>query len=352
MNLLDMNFLEMNFLHPEAFLLLLLLPFFWEKIPFLGSLFKKNSNKHNKKNIPVNFIESFKKIPLSFRQITRNFILSALASIALIFFVTALARPQTSSTGVEIEASGRDIMLVLDISRSMQAVDFFIDKKRVNRLDALKKVVNEFISARSGDRIGLVVFGDNAFTQCPLTLDHNILKKFVRDLQIGMAGDGTAIGSALGISLKRLKKIDSESKVAVLVTDGKNNSGKLSPEEAAEIAAKLKVKVYTVGIGSSKPAPFPMSDFFGRKVYRNQIMEFDSKTLKNIAALTKAKYFHAENLKGLEKIYKEIDELEERTEKQKTWTAYHEHFPKFLNYGIVFLLIHLLLSLSYFLKIP
>ena len=343
----------MNFLHPEAFLLLLLLPLFWEKIPFLGSLLRRKSkNKLHSKSIPVNFIESFKKIPFSFKQTTRNFVLSVVASLAFIFFVTALARPQTSSSGVEIEASGRDIMLVLDISRSMHAVDFFIKNKRVNRLDALKKVVLDFISARNGDRIGLVVFGDNACTQCPLTLDHTILKKFVSDLQIGMAGDGTAIGSALGISLKRLKKIDSESKVAVLVTDGKNNSGKLSPEEAAEIAAKLKVKVYTVGIGSSKPAPFPMSDFFGRKIYRNQIMEFDSTTLKNIAKLTKAKYFHAENLKGLEKIYKEIDELEERTEKQKTWTAYHEHFPEFLNYGIVFLLIHLLLSLSYFLKIP
>ena len=344
----------MTFASPEAFVLLIFLPFFIEELNLkrLLSRFFKNRPASPANSINHSFSDTHSSLPKSFRQRTRNPLLSLLAILAFILSVFSLARPQSDASFTEVEASGRDIMMILDISRSMHAMDFHIDRKRVNRLQALKKVVVDFIEKRKGDRMGLVVFGDQAYTQCPLTLDHKVLSKFVEDLEIGMAGNGTAIGSAIAIGLKRLKKIESESKVAVLVTDGQSNSGKLKPDEAAKIAKELDVKIYTIGIGSDKPAPFPVQDLFGRTRFRQQRMEFDEATLQSIASVTGAKYFRADNLEALENIYAEIDKIEERVEKAKTWVAYEEHFLPYLTASLLLFSIFYYLKYSFLLRVP
>jgi len=337
----------MSFEAPWAFLLLLLAPLFWE-----GVTNGRQRKKDSVQSLPHAFPSAHSSLPSSLRARLRPWVLSALGTISLIALVIALARPQTSSTFTEIEASGRDIMLVMDVSRSMYALDFHEEGKRINRLQALKKVVENFISKRRGDRIGLVVFGDQAFTQCPLTLDHQVLLKFVQDLEIGMAGDGTAIGSAIGVGLKRLKQIEAESKVMVLVTDGKSNSGKISPIESARISKSLGVKIYTVGIGGDGPAPFPVQDIFGRTVYRNRLMEFDEKTLEEIASITSGVYYRADDLKTLQRIYQEIDTIEERVEKENKWSFKEEHFPQPLFAGLTALFFYVLLANSMFLRLP
>ncbi len=345
----------MTFASPEAFILLLFIPFFIEELRIrrlLGRFSSKPSPSSGQSSINHSFSDSHSSLPKSFRQKIRRSLLSLLSLLAFTLAVFALARPQSDASFTEVEASGRDIMMILDISRSMHALDFKINGERVNRLKALKKVVVDFIEKRKGDRMGLVVFGDQAYTQCPLTLDHKVLSKFVEDLEIGMAGSGTAIGSAIAIGLKRLKKIESESKVAVLVTDGKSNSGKLKPEEAAKIAKELDVKIYTIGIGSGKAAPFPVQDLFGRTRYRQQKMEFDEATLQSIASVTGAKYFRADNLETLEQIYAEIDKIEERVEKAKTWVAYEEHFLPYLSLALILFFSYYSLKYSLFLKVP
>ncbi len=337
----------MSFEAPWAFLLLLLAPLFWDGL--------KGARKQKIKNLdslPHAFPSAHGSLPTSIRARFGPWILSVLGTFTLVALVIALARPQTTSSFTEIEASGRDIMLVMDVSRSMFALDFIEDGKRINRLQALKKVVKTFIEKREGDRIGLVVFGDQAFTQCPLTLDHHVLLKFVEDLEIGMAGDGTAIGSAIGIGLKRLKQIEAESKVMVLVTDGKSNSGKISPIESARISKSLGVKIYTVGIGGDGPAPFPMRDIFGRTVYRERLMEFDEETLQEIATITSGAYYRADNLETLSKIYQKIDSIEERVEKENQWNFKEEHFLEPLLAGIITLFLYILLANSLLLKLP
>ncbi|OVE79746.1 hypothetical protein BVY02_02370 [bacterium J17] len=283
---------------------------------------------------------------------TRGFVLSSLSLFSFCLLVVALARPQTSTSFAEITASGRDIMLVLDISGSMQAMDFSINNKRVDRLTALQAVTKEFIRKRKGDRMGLVVFGEQAFTQCPLTLDQRVLSQYVDALEIGMAGTGTAIGDAIAVALKRIKEIKSDSKVLILVTDGKDNTGTISPGEAAKIAKKLGVKIYTIGIGGNEPAPFPIRSMFGgvQLVYKE--MEFDEKTLISIAEETGAKYFHAKNTDKLQDVYKEIDSLEERKETRYEYIDHEEQFLSFLLLGIILLLAHETLRTSVYLKVP
>jgi Ca-activated chloride channel family protein len=175
---------------------------------------------------------------------------------AIALFLIAFARPQEGLKRTEILSQGVDIILAIDTSGSMQALDFKKDDDQVTRLTVVKNVVAEFIKNRKTDRIGMVVFGAEAFTQCPLTLDQNILLSFLKKLKIGMAGDATAIGSAIGISARRLKDLESKSKVIILLTDGRNNSGKIPPLQAAEIAKTLGIKIYTVGVGKRGKAPF------------------------------------------------------------------------------------------------
>jgi Ca-activated chloride channel homolog len=240
--------------------------------------------------------------------------------------VVALARPQLVQTIDEIEMSGRDIFLTLDLSGSMQAMDFELNDKRVDRLTALKHVVEKFLSSRPGDRIGLIVFGDKVFIQCPLTVDHSAVIRFVNALEIGMGGSGTAVGDALVVSLKRIQNIPEHSKVIILVTDGKSNSGAVQPKEAVELASKLGVKVHVVGIGGTEPAPFPAKDFFGVTRLVNRPMEYDEETLKLIAQNTGGIYFNAKDTSQLTSVYSEIDKLETRSVKSYQNRQVDEYF--------------------------
>lgn len=332
--------------YPLALALLMFLPLFLEE-GLLGKLFSR-------KREGVSFASSIPVQELKAHGLAkwRAPLLSILFTFAYSSLVVALARPQYGNTYSEVTSSGRDIMLVLDVSPSMEALDFSLGGKRVNRLTALQAVVTEFIKKRSGDRMGLVVFGGMAFTQCPLTTDQSILADFVSRLETEMAGTGTAIGDALTIALKRVRDIDSDSKVLVLVTDGKNNSGQVDPLSAATVAQELGIKIYSIGIGQDGPAPFPVRGLFGQTRYVNQPMEFDEETLKKIAETTGGLYFNATNTTRLIQIYDEIDRLEKRSEDTPQYVEWEEHFLPFLLTGLTLWFLAELLSVTAFLRVP
>ncbi len=332
----------MRFESPLFLLLLVLLPLF---------LRRKNS-KHQKESLLVSSAVALETIPSSLRLRFSKPLLTIFQTLSFILLVIALARPQSGTQFTEVDSSGRDIILSLDISGSMQALDFSLDGERVTRLAALKTVVKDFIEKRKGDRIGITVFGSEAFTQCPLTLDTETLKNFIDMLEIGMSGKGTAIGTGIAVALKQIKNIESDSKVVILVTDGKSNAGSLQPSEAAKAAAKLGVKVHTVGIGGEGVAPFPAQSFFGQQVLVNQQLEFDEKTLKEIAQITGGKYFFAKDTKTLQEIYAEIDTLEEREDKTLEFIEYEEQFFVFAAFGLLCFLLFQLSLHTVFLEVP
>ncbi|HSA59762.1 MAG TPA: VWA domain-containing protein [bacterium] len=265
--------------------------------------------------------------------------------------ILALARPQTGRKQTEILSEGVDIILTLDTSGSMRAMDFTIGGREVTRLDAVKAVVSDFLQRRPGDRLGMVVFGEQAFTQAPLTLDHDLLQTLLQDLTIGMAGDATAIGSAVGVSVNRLKDLKAKSKIVVLLTDGRSNAGDLTPKQAAEAAAAFGVKIYTIGVGSEGPAPFVIDSLFGpQTVY--QEADLDEPTLQEIAEITHARYFRAKDTKSLSEIYGEIDRLEKSQAKVKEYMEYEERFSWFLIPGLSLLLAEIVLTRTWLRKIP
>ena len=271
--------------------------------------------------------------------------------IAFILLIIGLSRPQSGKTITEITSDGVDIVLALDTSGSMRALDFELKGKRVERLDIVKNVVRNFIKKRASDRMGLVVFADEAFTQCPLTLDHGILVEFLKKIEIGMVGESTAIGSAIGISINRIKEIKSKSKIIILLTDGRNNRGSLKPLKAAELAKTYGIKIYTIGVGSHGKAPFLVDGFFG-KTYTYQDVDIDEKTLRNIASITGGKYFRATQTGELSKIYEEIDKLETTKKEIKEYPEYSEIFHWFLVFALMFLLIEIFLGNTVLRKIP
>ena len=271
--------------------------------------------------------------------------------IAITLFIIAFARPQEGHKRTEILSQGVDIVLAIDTSGSMQALDFKKNETQVTRLSVVKDVVAEFVKNREMDRIGMVVFGANAFTQCPLTLDQNILLSFLDKLKIGMAGDATAIGSAIGISARRLKDLKSKSKVIILLTDGRNNSGAISPLQAAEIAKSLGIKVYTIGVGKRGKAPFLVDSIFGKRlIYRN--VDIDEEVLNKISKMTDAKYFRATDLKSLKDIYKQIDLLEKSEVKSIDHSEHKELFHYFLIPGLILLLTEIVFSNSFLRRLP
>ena len=271
--------------------------------------------------------------------------------IAITLFIIAFARPQEGHKRTEILSQGVDIILAIDTSGSMQALDFKKNETQVTRLSVVKDVVAEFVKNRETDRIGMVVFGANAFTQCPLTLDQNILLSFLDKLKIGMAGDATAIGSAIGISARRLKDLKSKSKVIILLTDGRNNSGAISPLQAAEIAKSLGIKVYTIGVGKRGKAPFLVDSIFGKRlIYQN--VDIDEEVLNKISKMTDAKYFRATDLKSLKDIYKQIDLLEKSEVKSIDHSEHKELFHYFLIPGLILLLTEIVFSNSFLRRLP
>jgi len=231
-------------------------------------------------------------------------ILFGMRMAAVILIIIVLARPQTSNKFQDVSTEGIDIMLALDISGSMLARDF-----KPDRLEASKNVATEFISGRPYDRIGLVVFSGESFTQCPLTTDHAVLINLLREIESGMIEDGTAIGMGLANAVNRIKDSDAKSKVIILLTDGINNRGEIAPATAAGIAKTFGVRVYTIGVGTQGTAPYPVQTPFGTQ-YQNMPVEIDEAILKDIAGMTGGKYFRATDNDKLVQVYAEIDKLE------------------------------------------
>ena len=274
-----------------------------------------------------------------------------LRAMAFALLVLALAQPQEGQKRNEILSAGVDIVLAIDTSGSMQALDFMKDNNRINRLEVVKDVVSGFIKNRENDRMGMVVFGDEAFTQCPLTLDQDILLSFLKNLEIGVAGDSTAIGSAIGIAVKRLKDLKSKSKVIILLTDGRNNAGSLSPLQEAEIGKTYGIKIYTIGVGTRGKAPFLVDSVFGKQ-YIYQDVEIDEKTLQEIAEKTEAQYFRATDLESLKTIYQQIDRLEKSEVKVLDRSEYNELFHYFLIPGFFLVLLEVILTHTRLRRIP
>jgi Ca-activated chloride channel homolog len=261
------------------------------------------------------------------RRTSPGHILTAIRLLAIGLLIVALARPQQGNTTTEINASGIDILLAVDVSGSMQAMDFTLKGNQADRLDVVKSVVDQFIDARPNDRIGLVAFAGRPYMVSPLTLDHNWLRKRLDALSIGMVEDGTAIGSAIGSGISRLREKDAKSRIMILLTDGMNNAGKVPPLVAAEMAETLKIKIYTIGVGTRGEAPMPITDNFGRKRMVRAKVDIDENTLTKVAQMTGALYFRATDTQSLQKIYDEINTMETTTRTIKNFEHYRELFP-------------------------
>ncbi|MBT3222480.1 MAG: VWA domain-containing protein [Proteobacteria bacterium] len=275
-----------------------------------------------------------------------------LGAVALL--VLAMARPQTGKKHTEVVTQGVDIFLAIDASGSMSALDLDASKAiqhRPTRLDVVKKVVARFIEKRANDQIGIVVFGTEAFTQCPLTLDHGIVTTFLSRVTLGVAGDSTAIGSAIGTAVKRLRKSTAKSKVVVLLTDGRSNAGIIGPKKAAEIAKKYGIKVYVIGAGTRGKAPILVDTMFGPQVEYIEA-DIDEPTMESIANMTNGAYFRAEDVKALDEIYDQIDQLERTEIKTRSYMEYNERFNLFVLPALALLLLEILLLGTRFRRIP
>ena len=277
-----------------------------------------------------------------------RFLLPVLRGLAFAVLIVAFARPQALLREDDIQADGIDIMLTLDLSSSMLAQDFEPD-----RLEVAKKVAANFVEKREFDRIGLVVFSGEAFTQCPLTTDHKVVQDFIEGLKCGFLQDGTAIGMGLATAVNRMKDSPAKSKIIILMTDGVNNAGYFKPEDAMELAKTLGIKVYTIGIGSTGEAMSPVgrrSD--GKYVFGLVPVEIDEPLLQNIAKTTGGNYYRATNNKELEQIYAEIDRLEKSKIDVTTVKRRSEAFTGFAFAGLILLVLELLLRYTVFRTIP
>lgn len=279
--------------------------------------------------------------------------LLALSLAALACLLIALARPRLGGTITRTQASGVDIMLVLDVSRSMLAEDFTIGGRRANRLEAVKQVTERFIKRRPNDRMGIIAFAGRPYLVSPITLDHDWLIANLERIQIGAVEDGTAIGSALAAAARRLKDKDAKTKLVVLLTDGDNNAGRVTPLTAAEAAKALGIRVYTVGAGSYGPAPYPVGqDPFGRTIYRRVEMGFNEEVLRQIASITGGEYFRATDTRSLERIFEIIDQLEKTKVEVEKFTEYRELYPWPAGAALLLLLAELLLASTVWRRIP
>jgi Ca-activated chloride channel family protein len=268
--------------------------------------------------------------------------------MAVSLMCIGLARPQYGESIEDVSTNGIDIMLALDISGSMRTLDF----RPQNRLFVAKKVIENFVTGRSHDRIGLVVFAGRSFTQCPLTLDYGILVSFLRKVDFGLVEDGTAIGTGLMNATNRLRLNGAKSKVVILLTDGANNSGEVDPLTAAKAAKALGIKVYTIGVGKEGEQPIEIDDpLFGKRIV-SQKTDVDMPTLKAMAELTGGKSFRAQDAKALEGIYGQIDKLEKTEIKTTSYYRYHELFRNLLLAALLLLLLEIGLANTRFMKIP
>ena len=313
-------------------------------IPVLATVYWKRKKKMVT-DVTFSSLQPFDHMRGSLREKLHDFPI-ALRLVALALFIIALARPQSVSSKENVSTEGIDIVLLLDISGSMVAEDF-----TPNRIQAAKQVAEEFIDGRTNDRIGLVIFSAESFTQCPLTTDYPVLKSLLKEVKNGMIADGTAIGLALANGVNRLKDSKTKSRVMILLTDGVNNRGEIDPITAARIAATYGIRVYTVGVGAQGEAPYPVQTPFG--IQRRLIpVDLDEKTLTAIADMTGGKYFRATDNRKLKAIYKEIDQLERTRIAVTAYKRYSELFYGWIGAGLLMLLFEVGLGATVFRKIP
>jgi Ca-activated chloride channel homolog len=326
-----------SFAYPWVLWLLLL-------IPVLAFIYWRRA-KSMVTEVTFSSVLPFDHMPGSLREKLRD-IPVALRLLALALFIVALARPQSVSSKENVSTEGIDIVLLIDISGSMLAEDF-----TPNRMMAAKQVAEEFIDGRSSDRIGLVIFSAESFTQCPLTTDYPVLKTLLKEVKNGMIADGTAIGLAIANGVNRLKDSKAKSRVMILLTDGVNNRGEIDPITAAKIAATYGIRVYTVGVGAQGEAPYPVETPFG--IQRRMIpVDLDEKALTAVADMTGGKYYRATDNRKLKAIYKEIDQLERTRIEVTAYKRYSEKFYTWLLLGLVALCFEIGLSSTVLKKIP
>jgi Ca-activated chloride channel family protein len=295
--------------------------------------------------IQFSSLQPFEQIPKAIRERLRH-VPIGLRLVAVACLIVALARPQSVMSRENISTEGIDIVMVLDVSGSMLAEDF-----SPNRISAAKQVAEEFIDGRQNDRIGLVIFSGESFTQCPLTTDYPVLKNLLHEVKNGMIVDGTAIGLALANGVNRLKGSTAKSKVMILLTDGVNNRGEIDPITAAKIAATYNVRVYTVGVGAQGQAPYPVQTPFG---IRRQLIpvDLDEKVLSAIADMTGGKYYRATDNSKLKAIYKEIDQLERTKIEVTAYKRYSELFNTWLVLGLMAVVLEIGLGATVLRKVP
>jgi Ca-activated chloride channel family protein len=266
--------------------------------------------------------------------------------------ILGLARPQYGQGRAEVQASGVDLMLAVDVSGSMEALDFTINGQPESRVEVVKSVVAKFIEDRPDDRVGLIAFAGAPYLVSPLTLDHEWLRQNLDRVRVGLVEDSTAIGSALATCVNRLRDQPSKSKVVVLLTDGQNNAGKISPQTAAEAARAMGVKVYTIGAGAKGEAPMPVKDQFGNRQIVMAKVDVDEAALQKIADETGGKFFRATDTDSLKNIYAEIDRMEKTTHQVKKFARYHELFAFAVVPGLMLLGLSLGLEQTRFRRLP
>ena len=330
---------HITFAHPYLLLLLLVIPLMvvWYVLRY----------RKQKPALQFSNISLFRGVHKTLRQRAYP-LLFILRMVAVGAIIIALARPQSMLSRQEMKVEGIDIVLAMDVSGSMLAEDF-----KPNRLEAAKKVAADFIDGRKNDRMGLVVFAGEAFTQVPLTIDHNVLLKQLSTLKDGMMKDGTALGDGLATAINRIKDSEAKSKVIILLTDGINNQGAVDPQSAAEIAALYNIRLYTIGVGTQGLAPYPFRDQFGRKRYQNIPVELDENLLTQMAQSTvDGQYFRATNKKSLQQIFKQIDEMEKSKIDVTQYAQTKDEYQGWLILAAIALLFEILLALFYFRSTP
>lgn len=331
-----MNSIE--FANPEYFYLLLLI------IPMIIWYILKDRKSHA--CIQISSFKGFENTSRTYKYYLRHslFILRILSIAGLI---TVIARPQSTNSWKTETSEGIDIIMALDVSSSMLAEDF-----SPNRLEAAKNVAAQFITGRPNDKIGLVIFSGESFTQCPLTTNQSVLLNLFKDIKSGMIEDGTAIGLGLANAVNRIKDSKAISKVIILLTDGVNNQGEIAPITAAELAKTFGIRVYTIGVGSQGTARYPAQDVFGNIHYQQIPVKIDEKVLKKISSLTDGKYFRATDNTSLKEVYEQIDKLEKSKIEEKSFSTKSEKYLFFAILSCIFLVIEILLRNTILRNIP
>ncbi|WP_430810041.1 MULTISPECIES: vWA domain-containing protein [unclassified Carboxylicivirga] len=328
---------DITFTQPYFFWLLLIVPAY-----IAWYVWKQKSMQASLK---ISTLRGFAQAPVSKKVYLRH-LLFAFRVISIILLITVLARPQSSNSFRDENIEGIDIVMALDISGSMMAEDF-----KPNRLEAAKVVAADFIKGRPNDKIGLVIYAAESFTQCPLTTDHQVLQNLFKDIQPGLLEDGTAIGMGLATAVQRIKDSQAKSKVIILLTDGENNRGEIAPMTAAEIAKTFGVRVYTIGVGTNGMAPYPMQTVFGKQ-YQQVEVNIDEELLQGIADMTDGKYFRATDEQKLTEIYEEIDQLEKTRIEVREYTKRKEEYWWFAAFAGLFLMMEIFLRSTVFRNLP